>query len=1619
MTQPAPPAPRLAAILLTLTLLSYAASFAEEPAPDSPIQPGISGTVSAALLPDGKVALENEFLRFIFDPSDAGAASSIRFKASDKELAVCDTYGGRHFKAFREGLSIQRMREGRIASSGHPYKLVRLEAREGAGVATFAGHPYVPRAGAKGQALAMGSVRLVKTYTLRAASSKLDVGLQAINESKERLPLALWLLSGLRVHEHHVDCFAPYVRGTMVRPDPWLKGSSTFLVVPRPTAPWTAAVGRDPARTGMCIVADDGMVDAVHNWLAKFTGYTLSFGTPQLDVEPGKALSCTYSFLAVTGLPRIDGASRDLACGIALPDENLLVGQPFEIGAFVVSPNSAQAALALEIRRLPGAEPRKLAEVTLSLEPGKTAATRCTATAPSEGTYVVTANLTISDGRVLRVERPLTIGLSAERYRAPRPRLAGRPFWSAAAEGRQPSWMRECDRSIKHPMVPWNVPSAGERLKVLFVGNPGYTTGILRDLARRAGAEWEFVNLCRLQAAAYTTKDASDEPYRVTEQRLIEKKLDEMAPDCVLTAGIQYDNVELSFIEALLAKVEQGMGLVVVAKPGAPHAGPWPAILKRTGVKRIEADFVGLLKTLFDADIAPKPFGRIECYTYGKGRLVYITKQFTFSRGAYSRNDLLPQIRGRTRLPDWEYHFAQYVKAMQYAAQPTRAVRILSTHIKRDAIELSYESGREQKASLEYDLVSADGPRGEHAIRTVTLAKGRHELTLPTKPRPANEYVLHVWLLDGHAKECDIETEDPTALLHRQQHSRPVLDFTAAHCVVEAAVSIDRVTIDGALQAVPQAIHVALSAADDAELSMTVVAEIRNGSDTRVAWRDAKQWDPSQPQPVSFQDLNYVPVAAESVVMIAVQMGKQTVCEKAQRFRRKITGDIAEDEMAFTTTTGVQSDWYVTRVMQKWAVGEAGLDRRFYEYGLLHFGLFGLGEASFPWRRGEGNKLSPPIVDERPLRERLAAVLRKQLEQVGATYFCLQDEFRLGGEYDWSPQTLAVFRQHLKKLYGTVERLNAEWDTTYASFGEATPLLLEDVRKRDNLAPWLDFRLFMDSRVNRRYEIANEEAARISPLIRVGESGMYPPAYDVGVNYYTVAQACRLMMTYAGLRADWVRAFLPDDAVAGVWMGYGSQRPRHPWEALFKGYDILAWWGYMAKGLPHHAMVRTDLGPNRRFSSIGQQQAEIRRGIGKLLAQARPAGPPAYIPYSQVSVYTANALGRDYVTATSAGLGLLRGQGIPCSFIADEQAAAGRLDKLKDKLLVFPGIDAMPVKAAAAYAQAIDRGCFALADAEVAARDGHGKRLAAGPLEAAFGIRRAKASLLDPPAIEQLRWTADASEELRSVKGQMAKTLHGVAIADAVVWASFPDGSPAVAARRSPAGSLAIWLNTSLAPRKGKAPWRATKPEERIEALSPNATIRAIAGVLFRQAGLGPLVAVTPAELKPALATQLVNGRARYYGLLLGRAKGQATITLPQKAHTYEVRSGKYLGEVSTFQDMLEPARYAKVYAQLPYAVRGLSVTIDTSTKRGGEFVKVNGRIEANGDVTECHVIRCEVVQPDGSRPRYHISNLSAPQGRFTVVLPLAVNAPRGEWKIELRDVASSVRQVVGFTVSQ
>jgi hypothetical protein len=1608
------------------------------------------------------VELENDWLRLRLDPARSGSAWSMIDKATEKDLALCQGYGTRVHPALFEILAGQPIAEGRVDALPVPFELKALRVDEtGAATALFSGYP----------APALHPVRLEKTCRLKPGRPQVEVDLAFFNEGSTDLPLAFWISSGVRIPEQDCAVFAPTPTGVIRTTALWHEPASHSVIVPRAAGGWTAAVSHLPPHDGLALAAPDSQVDSIWNWLGKFPGFTLGFGALAVTVPPGGVRRYRYTVGLLRGLPRVDGVTADLAGALELDDANVEPGQTRRVTVRLTACEARTARVSLTCRPAgaggkpaPAAPPQQI-----ELAPGRAAAIEFDVPFETADTLVLAATVT-SGADSLRLERPVTVGVPRMLYRRALPRLEGSRFWGQTVGDRplRPH-TRTCDRKVAFPMVPWLAPAAGKRLKVFFIGEVSFNMAVFRDLARRGDFEWDFVQV-------WGTGDMRTGPYGRAEVERARRKIRRFKPDCILTAGIRYEDAPAELIEDLWRYAIRGGGLVLVGRDEAHCHGIWPGRLAFDAEPEA-IDLAAPLKALFDSGIAPSPMGTIRPFRAGEGRIVMLDKQLDCPvLGPWGdeapRNDLLPRYRGRTELPDWEYHFAQYLQLIRHAAKAEPDTTLRGLDLSGDQLEVRYASAAPRRACLEYEIVSADRLLARRGQANVDLQAGEHTLAVTLAALQANEYVLHAWLLEGPVGQ-PAAVEGGAGLILRAGHERPVLDFAATCQAPAGERTIDKIEIEGRRQPVPGTVTVTLSAEAASLAGAEVELAWRNGAFDRIVW--SRREPLAGRTVVPFTGIAFVPVSHEGAVSVRLWDGDRIVAERAEPVQAWKAGDVAESEMAFLTAAGGEHDWYGTRMMQPWAEREAGLDFTYLRYGLQG--------AGFPWKRECDNKLNPPIVDERPLREKLAVQLKREFEELGNAYVNMSDEFRLGGEFDWSEPTLQVWRRSLAERYGSVDALNAQWETALASFDEARPVLLEEARRRpDNPSAWIDFRLFMDGRVNRRYEIATEVAAAISPRLKVGDSGAYAPGVGVGINYFTMIRASRFTMTYGGLRSDWVRSFLKEGDVVGVWLGYGWANPVQPWETLFRHYHILAWWGYLLhKRLTAHgttSLVHLDLTPQKPFREIGRQQHEIRSGLGRLLRHARLAPPHALLPYSQASVYAGAVTGESHEEGANAAVVLLNERKLSYRFVADfpapdvgavlappalsnrfpsapdvgavlappalsnrfpsapdvgavlappalsgDQSSAGSASGAPTRnaapLLLLFNTDALPPEAAQSYAKAITGGCSVMADAAAGTRDGYGRRLAASLLDAPFGVNRSEAVPLAASRFEPINWTAEASAELRRNSGQMVPALRGLRAEGGIVWARFGSGEPAIVARCTAGGGVAIMVNTRLPWVSSNKVEKALNPEDRPDELSPNETVGRLFDHLLACAGLRPFAGVESGSFKASLISRFDDGRARYFGLAGKAETGRLTVTLPGTGHTYEARSGRYFGCVSRVEDTVKKTDLAKVYAQLPYAVRGLSVKVTPRAAKPGETVTVSGRVmTAEGSpADQFHVVHAEVIDPVGERPAWHQTNLAAPEGRFELVIPLALNAPAGTWRVELRDAATGKRRLIKFNL--
>jgi hypothetical protein len=120
-------------------------------------------------------------------------------------------------------------------------------------------------------------------------------------------------------------------------------------------------------------------------------------------------------------------------------------------------------------------------------------------------------------------------------------------------------------------------------------------------------------------------------------------------------------------------------------------------------------------------------------------------------------------------------------------------------------------------------------------------------------------------------------------------------------------------------------------------------------------------------------------------------------------------------------------------------------------------------------------------------------------------------------DFDHSPEALKQFRTRLQARYQTIDKLNAAWRMTFPSFDAVVPPITDTIIDREyprypamNLAPWFDFREFMDdSFVDLIHELAQVARAE-APHMPVSVTVTAPPSAYGGWDYARLLQPGRL-----------------------------------------------------------------------------------------------------------------------------------------------------------------------------------------------------------------------------------------------------------------------------------------------------------------------------------------------------------------------------------------------------------------------------------------------------------------------------------------------------------------------------
>ncbi len=425
------------------------------------------------------------------------------------------------------------------------------------------------------------------------------------------------------------------------------------------------------------------------------------------------------------------------------------------------------------------------------------------------------------------------------------------------------------------------------------------------------------------------------------------------------------------------------------------------------------------------------------------------------------------------------------------------------------------------------------------------------------------------------------------------------------------------------------------------------------------------------------------------------------------------------------------------------------------------------------YRQDRARPLRPRSIWDAAVRERLQKNLRDNITRAKngpVLAYAFDDEISLTSftspaDVDWSPEGLRRFRDWLKNEYGTLEKLNAQWDSQFQNWDDALPKGVDDLRdfheqpfKKWNLSAWLDHRRFMNEEWAALLTDLTKQSNELDAKTPAGFVGGQAPSTYGGFDYALLADSVQWMEAYdIGGTNEILRSF------------WGQAKPHVQTYFLTEKLAQDKWflWYYLVHGNKGViAWPDTDKGPwfadgdaRDSVKNLAPTFAEVQSELSEIFDGATFQHDGIGLYYSQPSIAVSWFMdiaphGRTWVNRSSsmnndnatdllnrvAWTKLLEDSGLQYNFVSYRAVQQQGDAALKNyRVLILPRTLALSQSEADAIRQWTEQGGILIADYLPGVFDEHGKARPRGVLDDVFGVERdSAAAVLNGKAIAEV-----------------------------------------------------------------------------------------------------------------------------------------------------------------------------------------------------------------------------------------------------------------------------------------
>lgn len=595
------------------------------------------------------------------------------------------------------------------------------------------------------------------------------------------------------------------------------------------------------------------------------------------------------------------------------------------------------------------------------------------------------------------------------------------------------------------------------------------------------------------------------------------------------------------------------------------------------------------------------------------------------------------------------------------------------------------------------------------------------------------------------------------------------------------------------------------------------------------------------------------------------------------------------------------------------------------------------------------------------------------------------------------PHCVATFSEYLRKHYADLDALERAWGVRQDNWENVQIPTEQQARESKRFAPWIDFRLFMDSVFVTTHSAARTTLRTTDPRARSGFAALPADELFTGYDWYTLCSRLETVATPADKRLiNIARSARSSASITAVQMPVGANGNTERWLPWFSTlHRAQAVWLSELMAGTSHVPVSIALDPLGRIVPFAPEftgeTAALRNGLAELWFKSTPQRAAVAIYTSRSSAWlnhvenqfaasSADAE-REYVKALSA-------LGYDFYFVSAEKIVKGGLSPYR--VLILPMARALSdAEVQAILSFATGGGCV-IADIAPAVFNEHGVPREASPLAEIFGVRYTKHSAAAAPT--------DALIELKFDGGKASADLSGIR------------ADTAVEAVNAQAGGLAgmspVWL------------LRNDKPALLLNHAVATGTLAQTHGVLdevLKRAGATPAFEIKAGKGKEFQGERFAAaiGNIALYALLADAdapATQKLQLQFDRKSRLYDLRKRMPVLRPAKVEIELAPGA-AAMYALLPYEVSTCTLTVPPSHQIGARLplhVKIDTVKGVQGD----HLVHIDVyaVTTETSIPLPHYSqSLVCAKGEGTGFVPFALNDAMTRYRIVARDILTGV----------